>query len=123
DEMRTRGIGKPLLTGTPVVMGEAHYRSELGKRYDGEVVTPSAEEQAVIGRIILDELVNGVVKDESRAEYLSIIDHWRGKGADGVILGCTELCMIIDQSHTDLPVLDTTSLHAKAASDWALEGS
>lgn len=122
-EMRSRGIRRPLLTGTPVVMSEAHYRNDLGKRYGGDLKTPDADEQAVIGRIILDELVNGVVKDESRREYLKIINRWRGEGADGVILGCTELCMILDQSHTDLPVLDTTSLHAKAASAWAFEES
>lgn len=123
DEMRTRGVKRPLLTGTPVVMGEAHYRTELAKRFDGEVFVPDADEQATIGRIILDELVEGVVKDESRAEYLAIIDRWRGAGADGVILGCTELCMILNQSHTDLPVLDTTALHAAAAARYALDGA
>ncbi len=107
DEMRRRGVKRPLLTGTPVVMGEDHYQAELRKRFDGDIFVPAPDEQAAIGRIILDELINGVVKDESRAAYLRIIDRWRGEGADGVILGCTELCMILNQSHTDLPVLDT----------------
>ncbi len=119
DEMRARGVSRPLLTGTPVVMGEEHYRSELGKRFDGDVFVPDADEQAAIGRIILDELVDGVVRDESRKTYLDIINRWRGEGADGVILGCTELCMILNQSHTDLPVLDTTALHAAAAARYA----
>ena len=118
-EMRARNITRPLLTGTPVVMGEAHYRAELGKRFVGEIFVPDTDEQAAIGRIILDELVTGVVKDESRAEYLRIIGRWRDRGADGVILGCTELCMILNQTHTDLPVLDTTALHAAAAARYA----
>lgn len=119
DEMRGRGVARPLLTGTPVVMGEAHYRTELGKRFAGEIFVPDTDEQAKIGRIILNELVNGEVREESRAEYIHIIDCWRDKGADGVILGCTELCMILDQSHIDLPVLDTTALHAAAAARYA----
>ncbi len=119
DEMRAQGINRPLLTGTPVVMSGDHYRSALSERFSGDVMVPDDEEQAIIGRIILDELVDGVVKDESRAQYLSIIDRWRAKGADGVILGCTELCMILNQSHTDLPVLDTTALHAAAAARFA----
>lgn len=119
DEMRRRIVARPLLTGTPVVMSGDHYRAALGERYDGEVFIPDPDEQEVIGRIILDELVTGVVKDESRAEYLEIINRWRAKGADGVILGCTELCMILNQSHTDLPVLDTTALHAAAAARYA----
>lgn len=120
EEMRRRGVSRPLLTGTPVVMGEAHYRAELGKRFEGDVFVPNADEQAQIGRIILDELVNGDVRDESRAEYIGIINRWRDRGADGVILGCTELCMILNQSHIDLPVLDTTALHAAAAARYAV---
>lgn len=119
DEMRRRGVNRPLLTGTPVVMGGDHYRSALAERFEGEAFVPDTDEQSVIGRIILDELVNGDVRDESRAEYLAIIDRWRGEGADGVILGCTELCMILNQSHTDLPVFDTTALHAAAAARHA----
>lgn len=119
DEMRHRNVTRPLLTGTPVVMSGDHYRTALGDRFDGDVFVPDTDEQAAIGRIILDELVNGIVKDESRAEFLSIIDRWRGEGVDGVILGCTELCMILDQSHTDLPVLDTTGLHAAAVARYA----
>lgn len=119
DEMHARSIKRPLLTGTPVVMSGDHYRSALAERFEGTPFVPDADEQAVIGRIILDELVNGIVKDESRADYLAIIENWREKGADGVILGCTELCMILNQSHTDLPVLDTTALHAAAAARYA----
>lgn len=123
DEMRAQNIRKPLLTGTPVVMSGDFYRGELARRYDGDVLIPEEDEQEIIGRIILDELVNGIVMEESRDAYLAVIDRWRTKGADAVILGCTELCMILDQSHTDLPVLDTTGLHAAAAARFALGGA
>ena len=119
DEMRRKGVNRPLLTGTPVVMSGDHYRSALAERFKGDAFVPDPDEQAEIGRIILDELVRGDVRDESRDKYLAIINRWRSEGADGVILGCTELCMILNQSHTDLPVLDTTALHAAAAALYA----
>ncbi|PQA87457.1 aspartate/glutamate racemase family protein [Hyphococcus luteus] len=116
EEMKAKGAKRPLLLGTPVVMGEAHYRSELAKRYDGQVLVPTEEEQALIGRVILDELVLGNVYDSSRDELLAIIDRHK---PDGVILGCTELCMILAQDHCDIPVFDTTGLHAAAAARFA----
>jgi len=119
DAMNKAGTSKPLLLGTPVVMGGEHYIAELSRRYDGEVLVPNAEEQAEIGRIILDELVNGEVREDSRAALLSIVGRCAEAGADGVILGCTELCMILGQEHTELPVFDTTGLHAAAASAFA----
>lgn len=118
DEMKTAGARRPLLLGTPVVMGEAHYRNELAKRYDGEVLVPTDNEQEAIGRIILDELVLGNVLDASREELLAIVAR---HGADGVILGCTELCMILSQEHCDIPVFDTTGLHAAAAARFIFE--
>lgn len=117
--MKKTGAKKPLLLGTPVVMGEEHYREQLMQRYDGDVIVPDDAEQAVIGRIILDELVRGDVFDRSRKELLSIIDSYAANGTDGVILGCTELCMILSQDHSNLPVFDTTGLHAQAVSDFA----
>ncbi|WDI31502.1 amino acid racemase [Hyphococcus flavus] len=116
EAMTRAGVNKPLLMGTPVVMGEAHYRSELTKRYAGNVLVPTEAQQLEVGRIILDELVNGVVRSASRAALLEIIAN---SGADSVILGCTELCMILSADHCDIPVFDTTALHVKAASQYA----
>ena len=117
--MDDAGVKKPLLLGTPVVMGEEHYRNELAKRYDGEVVVPNGEDQAIIGDIILNELVQGVVLDSSRDRMLAVIDRYVETGVDGVILGCTELCMILSQEHLSLPLFDTTAIHAKAVSAFA----
>lgn len=118
EAMIRAGVKRPLLLGTPVVMGEEHYRRELKKRFEGEVLIPPPEDQEIVGRVILDELVNGDVLDASRAELLAVIDR---SGADGVILGCTELCMILSQKHCAIPVFDTTALHAAAASQYSFE--
>ncbi len=122
EAMDGAGVKKPLLLGTPVVMGEAHYKTELAKRHDGDIVVPDEPEQAIIGQIILDELVRGEVFDASRNKLLAIIDRHAAAGVDGIILGCTELCMILSQAHSKLPVFDTTGLHAAAASNFAFEG-
>lgn len=114
--LKQKAVERPLLLGTPVVMGETHYREGLSRRYDGAVLTPTENEQQIIGRIILDELVTGRVEDASREELLEII---AGHDCDGVILGCTELCMILSQAHCSIPVFDTTALHAAAASAFA----
>ncbi len=116
--MDAAGVRKPLLLGTPVVMGGDQYRGELAKRYDGEVIVPTGPEQEIIGRIILDELVNGEVLDSSRNKLIEIVAR---HGADAVILGCTELCMTLSQEHFDMPVFDTTAIHAAAASAFAFE--
>ncbi|GJL92735.1 aspartate/glutamate racemase family protein [Hyphococcus sp.] len=116
DEMARTGVRKPLLLGTPVVMGGDHYRNELQKRYDGALRIPTPREQDAIGCIILDELVLGDVRDASRDEMLEIVAQ---HDADSIILGCTELCMILSQEHSELPVFDTTSLHAAAAGKFA----
>lgn len=118
DAMTGAGVKQPLLLGTPVVMGEEHYQRELAKRYGGEAAVPAPEEQGIVGRVILDELVNGEVRETSRQELLEIISR---SNADGVILGCTELCMILEQKHCSLPVFDTTGLHAAAASKYSFE--
>ncbi len=119
DALNSAGTRKLLLLGTPVVMGGEHYLPALAQRYDGDVLVPTTEEQSEIGRIILDELVNGDVREPSRAALQAIIGR---HGADGVILGCTELCMILSQDNVDLPVFDTTALHAAAASAFAFQG-
>jgi len=116
--MAAAGARQPLLLGTPVVMSGDQYKGELAKRYDGAVLTPTGPEQDIIGRIILDELVNGEVLDSSRKELIDIAAR---DSADAVILGCTELCMILSQEHLELPVFDTTAIHASAASAFSFE--
>lgn len=115
--MTRAGARKPLLLGTPAVMSGEFYRRALAARYDGEPVIPTADEQREIGRIIFDELCLGVVTEPSRGALRGVIA--AHPEADAVILGCTELCLILSQEHTSLPVFDTTALHAAAATAFA----
>ena len=115
DAMKAKDVRRPVLLGTPVVMSPGYYRDELGRRFSGELLIPSEEEKATIGRVILDELVNGVVRDESRVALLEIVERHAAAGADGVILGCTELCMILEDGQGSIPIFDTTAIHAQAA--------
>jgi aspartate racemase len=109
----------PLLLGTPFVMSGDFYRSDLRTRFAQETLVPDARGQDDLYRMIFDELVRGEVSPASQRRLLEIIAEGRGAGADGVILGCTELSLILDQSDTELPVFDTTSLHAQAAIEHA----
>ncbi|WP_306252704.1 aspartate/glutamate racemase family protein [Parvularcula sp. IMCC14364] len=110
--MQAQNIQQPLLTGTPWVMSGDFFKPELAQRYHGNIITPSAHDRDMIGRIIFDELVEGVVTPASRADMASMVGHHQQQGADAVILGCTELCMILEQADCDIPVLDATAIHA-----------
>jgi len=118
DAMDARGSTRPLLLGTPFVMAGEFYRAELSKRFSGEALVPDAAEQKAVGRIIFDELVNGDVLDSSREELKRMVAR---QDCDGVILGCTELCMILSQDDVEIPVFDTTGLHAAALSAHMFE--
>ncbi len=115
--MKAAGARRPLLLGTPAVMAGEFYRPALAARYDGEPVVPGTEEQREIGRIIFDELCHGNVRDQSHGTLQDIVK--AHPEADGVILGCTELSMILSQRHTSLLVFDTTALHAAAGMAFA----
>ncbi len=117
--LAARGSRRPLLLGTPAVMSGVYYLDALGERYDGEALVPGADDQQEIGRIIFEELSNGVVLDQSRDTLRAVIAR---HDCDGVILGCTELSMILSQDDLDLAVFDTTALHAEAGSAFAFEG-
>ena len=122
-KMTACGVRRPLLLGTPFVMSGDFYVPAIRARFDGDVFAPSPDEQEEIGRIILDELVRGQILDQSRETLKRIIRRAHGEGADGVILGCTELCMILSEPDADLPIFDTTGLHARAAADFMLGGA
>ena len=118
DELTAKSINRPVLTGTPWVMSGAFFAPALAARYSGAPIIPSEDERAMIGRIIFDELVEGIVKDRSRAELQEMVARYQSEGADGVILGCTELCMILNEGDCEVPVLSTTHIHAAAIDKW-----
>lgn len=109
-----KGSTRPLLLGTPWVMQGEFFKSSLADHYTGAPIIPSDEDCDLIGGIIFDELVNGIVTPTSRAAMANLVKRYEAQGADGVILGCTELCMILEQADCNIPVFSTTHIHAKA---------
>jgi len=118
--IREQDISKVGLLGTRVVMAEQFYRDRLKKRFDIDVVVPTENEQAVVHRIIYDELCRGKIRDSSRQSCLEINKKLTKQGAEGIVLGCTELPLLIRPSDVQVPVFDTTRLHAEAAVELAL---
>jgi len=118
--IRGQDLAKIGLLGTRFVMDEPFYRDRLKERFDIDVVVPGEDEQAVVHRIIYDELCRGEVSISSRQDCLKIIEVLKGRGAEGIVLGCTELPQLIRSGDVPVPLFDTTRLHAEAAVELAL---
>jgi len=120
--VRDAGLRRVGLLGTRFTMTDgAVVADRLGERHGLEVVVPPAAARESVHRIIYDELCRGRIEAASRAAYVDVIEGLRAQGAEGVILGCTEIGLLIGPEHSPLPVFDTTELHAAAAVDWMLE--
>lgn len=119
--LRAAGIERVGLLGTRYTMEQTFYTGRLHERYGLETLTPNEADRANVHRIIYDELCHGVVHEESRRVYQRVIADLAARGAQAVILGCTEITLLIKPEHAALPVFDTTALHAQAAVDWAIE--
>lgn len=117
---KTAGAHVVGLLGTAFTMEQPFYRKRLEDRYGLEVVVPEAEDRELVHRVIFDELVKGVVRRESRAAYTRVAGRLVDKGAQAVILGCTEIGMLLKSEDVPVPALDTTALHAAAAVELAL---
>ena len=117
-EIQKKGIQKVALLGTKYTMEKDFFRDILNK-HAIETIIPDVEERDEIHRIIYDELAQGEFKKSSKEKYLKIIDRLILKGAKGIILGCTEIPLLINQNDVSLPIFDTTSIHATAAFDFA----
>jgi aspartate racemase len=116
-----RGVSTVGLLGTQFTMEKAFYQDAL-LRQGLRVLVPDAEDRRYVNAVIYDELVAGEIRDHSRAEYLAIINKLVVRGAEGVILGCTEIPLLVNEADAGLPLFDTTSLHAEAALQFAVEG-
>ena len=115
-----RGLRKIGLLGTRFVMEEHFYRDRLEKCFGIQVLVPPEEEQNVVDRIIYEELCQGEIESGSRRACLKIIEGLTGRGAEGIVLGCTELPLLIRPGDVHVPLFDTTWLHAEAAVKLAL---
>jgi aspartate racemase len=111
---------RPALLATRFTMEQEFYKGRLRDKHGIDVIVPDEADREVVHRIIYEELCRGEVKEQSKADYLELVHRLRASGADGVVLGCTEITMLIGQSDLDIPVFDTTRIHAEVAMDFAL---
>ncbi len=109
------------LLGTRFTMEEEFYKGRLREGHGLNVLVPPPADREIVHRVIYEELVLGDVRDESREEFLRIIDDLHRRGAEGVIEGCTEIVLLVQQQHTEVPLFDTTSIHAMEAVAIALD--
>ncbi len=120
DAIRARGITRIGLLGTRFTMEQDFYRRRLIERHGLDVLVPEPDERDLVHRVIYDELCQGVIRDESRAQYRRVMDGLVARGAQGIILGCTEIGLLVGEGDASVPLFDTTALHARAAALAAL---
>ncbi len=120
DAITQQGMTKVALLGTAFTMEEEFYRERLTEYHGLDVIIPEEDDRAEIHRVIYEELVAGQVIEGSRDAYREIIERLAEQGAQGIILGCTEIALLISQNDSPVPLFDTTELHAAAAVDFAL---
>jgi aspartate racemase len=122
--IRAAGVTKVALLGTKPVMATDYLKRRYADRFGIEVLVPEPAEQDEVDRVIFDELCCGRFPPESKAYYVALVDRLCARGARGVILGCTEIPLLISQAdRPGIPLFNTTALHAEAAVSLALEGS
>ncbi|MCR5329637.1 MAG: aspartate/glutamate racemase family protein [Lachnospiraceae bacterium] len=120
DELERHGFKRAALLGTKYTMTEDFYKSRLTDR-GFEVLIPEEKDIEIVNRVIFEELCCGIIKDSSREAYSEIIAKLKEKGAEAVILGCTEIGILIKQEDSVLPAFDTTIIHAESAARFALD--
>ena len=120
EEIKSAGLSTVGLLGTRFTMEQDFYKGRLTEKHGLSVITPGSDESEVVHRVIYDELCLGVVKDDSRAQYAKIMDKMVQAGAEGIILGCTEIELLVREGDSLVPVFPTTKIHAVAAVEFAL---
>ena len=119
-QLKDNGISKVGLLGTKFTMEQTFYKGRLQDNFDIEVIVPNEYDRHIIHQVIYDELCLGEINEASRQHYLAIINKLFNKGAQAVILGCTEIALLVNQNDTDVPLFDTTRIHAHKAVEYAL---
>jgi aspartate racemase len=120
EAVRAAGLSRVGLLATAYTMEQDFYVGRLRDGHGLDVLVPEAADRRVVHDVIYDELCLGVVKDESRAEYRRVIASLAERGAEGILFGCTEIDLLVDQSDSPVPVFDTTRIHAERAVELAL---
>ncbi|KPM76322.1 MULTISPECIES: aspartate/glutamate racemase family protein [Pseudoalteromonas] len=111
---------KVALLGTQFTMEQDFYKQRLADKFAIDVLIPDTQGRETVHRVIYDELCKGIISPESKAEYLTIIDDLTQQGAEAIILGCTEIALLVQQSDTSVPLLDSTTLHCAMALENSL---
>ena len=117
--LRAQGLRRVALLGTRYTMEQDFYKRRLAEG-GLEVLIPGEADRREINRVIFEELCRGVISPHSKAYFLRVLDDLKSAGAEGAILGCTEIGLLVGQEDTDLPLFDTTLLHAQAAAERSL---
>ena len=120
EQILESGIQKVGLLGTKVTMEETFYRGRLLEKYNIQTVTPDEQDRLIIDQIIFKELCAGVINEDSKAMFKTIIQKLQQQGVQGIILGCTEIWMLVKPEDCLLPLFDTAKIHAVSAVDFAI---
>ncbi len=123
DEIQRAGLKRIGLLGTRFTMEEEFYRGRLEDRHQLEVIVPNERDRQMVHRVIYEELCLGTVDAESRRAYSQVIRRLADEGAEGIILGCTEISLLVAAEEAPVPLFDTTEIHARRAAEWALAES
>jgi aspartate racemase len=120
EAIKARGHKSTGLLGTSFTMEEEFYRSRLQEKHGLEVLIPDGDDRKIVNHVIYEELSTGILKEDSRREYQRIIRKLNADGAEGVILGCTEIGLLVKPEDSPVPLFDSTVVHAGAAVEYAL---
>jgi aspartate racemase len=120
ERIQAQGIARVGLLGTAFTMEQDFYRGRLAQRFGLDVLVPDEAGRALVHRVIYEELVRGVIRADSREAYRSVITDLVARGAQAIILGCTEIMLLVRPEDSAVPLFDTTTIHAEAAVDLAL---
>jgi aspartate racemase len=121
EKIKTQGAKKVGLLGTKFTMEGDFYKDRLIQKHSLEVIIPTAVEREIVHRVIYDELCVGEIKQSSKMKYMDIIERLAKDGAEGIILGCTEIGLLVKEEDSRVPLFNTTRIHAEAAVEYALE--
>lgn len=120
ENVKQQGLKRVGLLGTKFTMEHDFYKGRLAEKFELEVMVPDENDREFVHEVIYEQLCRGDIRAVSRQKYLEIIQKMIAKGAEGIILGCTEIPLLVKQEDVSVPVFDTTGIHAIAAVDYAL---
>ncbi len=123
EEIKKAGFSTVGLLGTRFTMEQGFYKDRLRERHGLKVLVPKQQDREIIHRVIYEELCLGKVVDQSRSEYRRVMADLTEQGAEAIILGCTEISLLVGQQDSAVPLFDTTGIHARNAAEWSISAA